>query len=585
MSFFWNKSLTKVVKSHDFIALVIVVFAAWLASRSLFAGGYFNMHDDLQMMRQLSMEKCFLDLQIPCRWIPDMGYGFGYPLFNFYPPLPYLVGEIFRVIGYSFVDTAKALFILSFFVSGVTMYYLAKNFFGRAGGVLSAVFYIWAPYHAVDVFVRGAMNESWGLMWFPAILLFSYKLLSKPVPSFKKKDVFEFLPNVILLALSWAALLTSHNLMVIIFTPFFALWCVVWLVKSKNWKSVVPLVVSGLWAFGLAAFFTLPVFLEKNIVQTDTLIKGYYEYTAHFPSARQLLFSRFWGFGPSVWLENDGMSFQIGWFHWITPLVVGALLFIRTLKTKKFDQLFWVISIALVIGATATFMTHPRSTPIWAHIQALQFIQFPWRYLTMVILGFSFAVGGLVRLIPKAFSYPIAVVLMAGAIAYSWGYFLPEHGKLGPLTDQEKFTGAAWELQQTAGIYDYLPNTAWTAPHGPRKVQAEIMEGTGEVITGTSGTNWEKFSVKAETDVTVRVSLLQFPTWHVLVDGVETPTFVPKTEEWGRLYVNIPKGDHEVSVKLSDTPVRTAGNIISIVSWVLLGLILFFRRNTLMHKA
>jgi hypothetical protein len=203
----------------------------------------------------------------------------------------------------------------------------------------------------------------------------------------------------------------------------------------------------------------------------------------------------------------------------------------------------------------------------------------------MVILGFSFVVGGMVRLMPRVVSYPLAVLLMIGAIVYSWGYFLPEHGKLGPLTDQEKFTGAAWELQQTAGIYDYLPNTAWTAPHGPRKVQAEIMEGKGEVKEGTSGTNWERFKVEAETDVTVRVSLLQFPTWRVLVDGKETQTFVPKTEEWGRLYVVVPAGSHEVYAKLTDTPVRTAGNIISIGSWVLLGLILVFRRNTLMHRA
>jgi hypothetical protein len=140
-------------------------------------------------------------------------------------------------------------------------------------------------------------------------------------------------------------------------------------------------------------------------------------------------------------------------------------------------------------------------------------------------------------------------------------------------------------LQQTAGIYDYLPNTAWTAPKGPRKIQAEIMEGKGEVVTGSSGTNWEKFIVKAETDTTVRVSLLQFPTWHVFVDGKDTPTFVPKTEEWGRLYVNIPAGEHEVYAKLTDTPVRSAGNIISIASWVLLGLILLFQRNTLMQRA
>jgi hypothetical protein len=190
------------------------LFLGYLAAKPLFGSGYFNMHDDLQMMRQLQMEKCFLDGQIPCRWVPDMGFGYGFPLFNFYPPLPYLVGQIFRVIGYSFVDSAKAIFIVAFMASGVTMYALAQKFFGRLGGVLASAFYIWAPYHAVDIYVRGAMNEAWALIWFPAILLFSYKLITSKSRS-----------ALILLSLSWFGLLTSHNLMVLIFTPVFAIWC------------------------------------------------------------------------------------------------------------------------------------------------------------------------------------------------------------------------------------------------------------------------------------------------------------------------------------------------------------------------
>ena len=147
--------------------IILVLVSAILAGRHLLTPGYFIMHDDLQMMRQLEMEKCFKDGQIPCRWIPDMGYGFGYPLFNYYPPLPYWIGMLVRVIGFSFVDTVKIVFLISIIASGMSMYVLAKEFFGKYGGTLSAIFYIWAPYHSVDVFVRGAMNEAWALAFFP----------------------------------------------------------------------------------------------------------------------------------------------------------------------------------------------------------------------------------------------------------------------------------------------------------------------------------------------------------------------------------------------------------------------------------
>src|SRR4029078_11740295 len=146
--------LIRLLTSKNSLPILIVLLFGILASRTLlFQSGYFNMHDDLQMMRQLEIEKCFQDGQIPCRWVPDMGYGFGFPLFNFYPPLPYLVGEVYRVIGFAFTDTAKLTFATAIILSGIFMYLFSKEFFGRIGGALAAIFYIWAPYHAVDVYV------------------------------------------------------------------------------------------------------------------------------------------------------------------------------------------------------------------------------------------------------------------------------------------------------------------------------------------------------------------------------------------------------------------------------------------------
>ncbi|MFV1917701.1 MAG: 6-pyruvoyl-tetrahydropterin synthase-related protein, partial [Patescibacteria group bacterium] len=249
------KAIINILRNRHFWPLFIVIVFAVLAGRSLiFQSGYFNMHDDLQMMRQLEMEKCFLDGQIPCRWVPDMGYGFGFPLFNFYPPLPYLMGQGIRLIGYSFVTTAKLMFALSFIVSGITMYLLAKDFFGRLGGVLSGVFYIWAPYYAVDVYVRGAMNEVWALAWFPLIFWAGYRLIIS-----KKREGIRW---IILLALAYFALFTSHNLMVLIFTPFFGMWILLHLWRENKWSRIPQLLISMVWALGLAAFFTLPALAE-----------------------------------------------------------------------------------------------------------------------------------------------------------------------------------------------------------------------------------------------------------------------------------------------------------------------------------
>jgi hypothetical protein len=517
------------------------------------------MHDDLQVMRQLEMEKCFLDGQIPCRWVPDMGYGFGYPLFNYYPPLPYLIGEAIRLIGYSFIDTVKILFILSFVASGISMYFFAKEFFGRFGALVSAVFYVWAPYHAVDVYVRGAMNEAWALIWFPAILWASYRLIKE-----KQKAIV----SSCLLALFWFGLFTSHNLMVLIFGPLFAVWCLIFVIKFKALKKIPYLILSGMWAFGLAAFFSLPVFLEKGIVQTNTLVIGYYEYTAHFVNISQLLISRFWGYGPSVWdVINDKMSFQIGWIHWAISLIAIFMVGVEFLRRKKIDVLTLVIVYFFVFGWLAAFMTHSRSTPIWQALKPLEFVQFPWRFLTIVTLCFSFLAGYIVKETVKLVSLFVGIGLIIAVLVYSWAYFLPEHGKLGPITDQEKLSGVAWEMQQTAGIYDYLPKTAKTAAKAPRKELVEFISGDGKILSESLGTNWMKFSVDLKEESELRINILDFPNWRAFKNGSEVEIFVPESEEWGRMHVKLTEGVSNVSLKLYDTPVRTLGNFLSLVSW------------------
>ncbi len=570
------KFLKALSKKENFWPLLLVMIAGILASRTLiFQKGYFNMHDDLQMMRQLQMEKCFLDLQIPCRWVPDMGYGFGFPLFNFYPPLPYLIGELFRLIGLSFVVTAKLTFALSFIVSGVGMYYLAKEFFGRVGGIVSAIFYVWAPYHAVDVYVRGAMNESWGLVFFPFIFYFGYKLISE------KKNINKWLIG---LMLAYFGLFTSHNLMILIFTPVFIFWSLMWMKLKNSWNRIPHLALAGIGSLGLSAYFTIPAIAENKLTWLKSQLIGYYDYTAHFVTLKQLLISRFWDYGPSVWLEYDRMSFQAGHVHWLLSLVIFALVLAAILKNRKkgkklkIDSAYLIIIFLFVIGWIAAFMTHVRSTPIYQAIPILALVQFSWRFLTLVTFAFSFMAGAVVLFINKLgnkYLILITSALTVGLIIFNWNYFLPEHGKMGKLTDQDKFSAAAWDLQQTAGIYDYLPGTAKEAPKGPQKVLAEIMAGGGnaakrqdQVSKMEQGTDWARFSVNSDKPLKIRIGIFQFPNWEVTVDDKKIETFMPVEERWGRMWIEVPEGEHVVVAEFKDTPIRTFSNILSLLSWL-----------------
>lgn len=573
----FKKIKSAFIKLDFFIVIVVGV----LASRTLlFQEGYFNMHDDLQMMRQLQMEKCFLDGQIPCRWVPDMGYGYGFPLFNFYPPLPYLIGQVFRFLGFSFVDTVKYTFSASIILSGLFMYYLSREFlpgFAKINkfrlhvpALVASSFYVWAPYHAVDVYVRGAMNESWALTWFPLIFYTSYKL----VLSREQNSRFWFLA----LAFSYFALFTSHNLMVLIFTPVFFIWLLLILWRENAWQKIPQLFLSGLLSLGMAAFFTIPAIAENKHTQIETQLIGYYDYRAHFVSINQLLFSRYWGYGPSVWLEEDKMSFQIGHLHWILSIIAFiyiSLLLVQNSKKEGFmkaikNKTVLTILFLFFTGWFSAFLTHLVSIGVWMAIEQLRYLQFPWRFLTLVIFSLSFVAGAVFVYIKGKLGLFVGFISIVSVIFLNWNYFLPEYGKMGSLTDEQKFSGAAWELQQTAGIYDYLPMQAKSAPKSPKRETFEFISGSGFVEREDNGTYWSKGTILVDTDFAeIRVNIFDFPGWKVFANGREIEKYVPDSEEWGRMYIKLDKGKNLVYLQFYNTTVRTVANFVSLGAWIL----------------
>lgn len=149
---------------------------------------------------------------------------------------------------------------------------------------------------------------------------------------------------------------------------------------------------------------------------------------------------------------------------------------------------------------------------------------------------------------------------------------------MGQLTDKEKFSGAAWDLQRTAGIFDYLPKRARENPKEGQKLLAEFMNGAGSIENSKEGTNWAGFTVNSTTSAsTVRIGIFQYPVWKTFVDGKEVVNYIPDSEVWGRMYIDLARGTHNVTLKLYNTPLRSAANIVSLVTW--LGLIGFAMRR------
>ncbi|MBP9817641.1 hypothetical protein KBC75_02690 [Candidatus Shapirobacteria bacterium] len=541
--------------------LIIPAFAFLLRP-----GMYWIMHDDMQMIRQLELEKCFQDGQIPCRWAPDLGYGYGYPLFNFYPPMPYFVGQLFRTIGLSFMATVRYTAIANFILAGLCMYFLAANVFSPLGGLLAALFYTYAPYHAVNIYVRGAMNEAWAAVFFPLILLMAKKLIET------KKLKF-----ILFLGLSFTGLMLSHNPMTLVFTPILIIWSIYWMYfyykldVKKYFHSILKLASSALLAFGLAAFYTLPVILETKYVQIESMFINYYHFSVHFVTLKQLFISTFWGNGASVWGPNDGMSFAIGYLHWIIPTLIFiyyAINFIRLPKNRLRSSL---ILLLVFMAYFSAYMTHNQSTWLWLILTPIQKIQFPWRFLNISVLLFSLPIAVLPEIIQnsrlKQFTFPLATFLLVSLFALNISHYTPV--EWGPLSDEQKFSGKAWINEITSGIYDYLPKTASKAALGPAKdfVDDITPRTVSYQVTGSKkGTDWYIGNISLPIEADVTLAILGYKDFKITNNSLPIPHTIEP--EFGRIVIHLPAGNNQVYVKFVNTTGRIIANLITVITLI-----------------
>ncbi|MDP3973528.1 MAG: 6-pyruvoyl-tetrahydropterin synthase-related protein [Candidatus Daviesbacteria bacterium] len=520
----------------------------------LCAAPLFSHHDDTTIIRLYEMDKCIKDGQIPCRWVPDLGNLYGYPLFNYYAPLPYYFGEIFYFLSGNLIFSVKIMFVVSFLGAYVFMYLFGAKFWGKLGGSLSAIFYSFAPYHGLDFYVRGAMGEMWALMFFPLVVYLLIRL----------KDKLSIL-NSLLLATSVALLITSHNLSAMIFLPIVFLLYLLLFIEKKQIKFLLYGFAAFLIGIFLSSFYLLPVLVERDLVHVETTTYGYFSYTEHFKGFKKLFLERDWGYGASVREipggERDRLSYQIGWVHllgWILALVGAYIL------RKKEKRVSLIIIVSSFIIALAVFMVNPRSIFIWQAVEPLKYLQFPWRFLLIIIFLASFISGAVFLILKDQVKQKLIwLILVILVVTLNFSYFRPE--KFIQTSDEDLLTGSNWERQIKRAILDYLPKSASEPPAELARERYQLLTGDSFIYDFKQGSNWFSFKTNTNTHTIIRLSQYYFPKWKIFIDGKET-LIDYKNNSLGLMTIILGEGNHIVEGRLYDTPIRTIANLLTSVS-------------------
>ena len=320
------------------VLLVVITSSILVTILPLLNSQYFSMHDRQHVVRLFLLDNALKQGYWYPRWVDGLGFGFGYALFNFYPPLIYYIAEAFRLVGFSYIWSLKLMLMAGFLISFSGMYVLVSSSLkNKLVALAAAQLYLLAQYHAVLVYVRGAFAEFFGYNLLPWVFYGFYLLV-------KEKNIYWF-------AMFFALLILAHPFVAFSFVLLFIIFYLAYsLFNQKDFiVTTIRLILSSLLGLGLSAFFWLPSLFERSSTLVNTVLtKQLADYRLHFIYLRQLLNSA-WGYGGSIPGPDDGLSFEIGKLHIFLICIMVGLVIWCFFKRKSFlKKLVYVVPYLLL---------------------------------------------------------------------------------------------------------------------------------------------------------------------------------------------------------------------------------------------
>lgn len=548
------------MKKHGFALIFLFLFSIPIV-RPLLGSGYFTMHDDTQIARVVVMGRAIRNGQLPVRWVSGLGYGYGYPLYNFYGPLPYYLGGFLYAAGLPPLAATKVMMGVGMLVAVLAMYALSQHLFGRAAGVLGGLLYAYGPYHAVQLYVRGAVGELWAYALLP---LFFYGLVL--LTGARR------LRGILIGGCALGGIILSHTIFgyvtVVLYIGGLALYSLILLFRRRFHFSHFDFAQCRLFTFHfsllsvgllMSAFFWLPAITEMGYTSVAEQIGATADFRNHFVCLPQL-WNSLWGYGGSAPGCIDGMSFKVGKLHLILALVGTSFAFWR-FKWRLFQHS--IVGLFIITGLVGVFMVTSAARPLWEIIPGFSFVQYPWRLIALIVFAVSIIGGSAVAWIPwRWMRVGVTAVLVLSAIFLNAKLFVPQVLYERAVDFWESKEEISWRVSAVSD--EYLP-PAFIKPANPSSIaHALVLPREGmKVETEIDTELYVKIVVFAQIPTDITIQKVYFPGWKYWVNGVRqdgTPL------AGGLPTLTIPAGRSVVEFRFTDTAIRSASNIISILT-------------------
>lgn len=548
---------------------LILTMGVWALGLKVMTGDDYAFHT----MRMQSASKAWSNGQLVPQVDPDALSGFGYAYNLFYGPLiTYVTAGLQALWGFWPLAMNVAL-VLCLVGTGLTMCHtmlkISKN---RALSVMVAVFYMAAPYVLNNLYSRMALGEVVSTVAAPILLLGLYQLIAQEKHAARN------------IAISAAILVLTHNLSAVLFGIFGVVFVLLNLKRVINVRSIWRMILGGVVALGLTAFFTLPMLEAKMEGNYGVFDAGYSEKyfgaNAQSVNDHRLWPQQLFGIDYTSRTNAEGLSGEFGVTLGVMAMVgLFGFLFIRKDIEDEVEQQ-WVTSI-YVISILAILISLPILD--WKYMPDLLLkVQFPWRFLMIAALGLSVAGGYTVFTLVRGATREkqAAVMVMAGVLAiyFVMPTILPNPGQyLENVEEVEKDpVTLGWQAE-------YLPMQLLCSPddeedlkqgyacgiHRSRELLAERGDGV-EVVNGElkdlevwrDGLNFELEVENGDGVAELELPVVWYPGYKARLNGEDLA--VRASDRYGLVLVSVPAGaEGEIEVWYGVSKATKIGAVIS----------------------
>jgi hypothetical protein len=499
------------------------------------------------------------------RWAEWANHGFGEPRFIFYPPLSWLLAPAIKFfVPWNFVPVVFIVLVQTF--AGLAAFAFSRRLLPDRAAIFAAVCYAANPNALLIVYMRSDFAELLASAFFPLLFLTALHLAGlfensgqHKVSPGRMTVAFAVIFAVVWLSNAPAGVMATYSSVL----PF------AWAAFAE--KSCKPLArgAAGIaFGFGLAGFYLVPAAYEQRWVNIGQVLSS-----GLLPS-QNFLYTTI----------NDP---EHNLFNWIASTAAVALIVITGVAALRAHrsavpgaasgEQAKVWCVLLLIAAAATFTMLRPSAFLWEFLPKLRFVQFPWRWMSILALPFAYFLGAVVarsRLRVLWITFIIAVLLGAGTffVRNTWWDADDVATLQAGVTQGNGFDGT--------DEYDPVGDDHYNLP--PKVPQARILPLADASATSpqaqVSVNRWTAeervVNVQSPEPVKLALRLLNYPAWRIELNGAGITPEPPADSN--QMILDLPAGRSQVRVHLIRTSDRLWGLMVTLAS-VLIGLTMWFR--------